>query len=139
MIPARFGESGLRTPGFVGHPARPEPVVGRIQGRELRQYDLTPQQYAALVRLTAALCATFPKLKCDYPRDAAGQLVAHKLPDDELARYQGLLGHFHVQTNKVDPGPAFQWDYLVEHARRYLRGGERSRSMAPGHARMRRD
>ena len=139
VIPARFGESGLRTPGFVGHPARPEPVVGRIQGRELRQYDLTPQQYAALVRLTAALCATFPKLKCDYPRDAAGQLVAHKLPDDELARYQGLLGHFHVQTNKVDPGPAFQWDHLVEHARRYLRGGERSRSMAPGHARMRRD
>ncbi len=28
---------------------------------------------------------------------------------------------FHLQTNKVDPGPAFQWDYVVENARRLLK------------------
>ena len=43
------------------------------------------------------------------------------LPDAQLARYQGVLGHYHVQTNKVDPGPAFQWDRLIDEARRLMR------------------
>jgi hypothetical protein len=122
-IPARFGDGGIRTPGFVGRPARPALVTGVLQGRELVQYDFTPEQYRALIHLTAALCKVFPKLKCDYPRNAEGRFVPGKLADDELARYQGLLGHLHIQTNKVDPGPAFQWDYLVEQARALLRGG----------------
>ncbi|MGA2699640.1 MAG: hypothetical protein ABSH35_00895 [Isosphaeraceae bacterium] len=66
---------------------------------------------------TATLCKLFPKILCDYPRDAAGALVRAKLPDPELVRYQGILGHYHVQTNKVDPGPAFQWDRLIKGAR----------------------
>ncbi len=70
-----------------------------------------------MIRLTATLCKLFPKIKCDYPRDAAGALVRAKLRDPELASYQGILGHYHVQTNKVDPGPAFQWDRLISGAR----------------------
>ena len=93
---------------------------GAIQGRELQQYDLTPQQYRALIRLTAALCNILPGIPCDYPRDAAGQLVTRKLPDEELNGYKGLLGHFHIQANKVDPGPAFQWDYVVTRARKLM-------------------
>ena len=49
-----------------------------------------------------------------------GRLVLEKLPDAELAKYRGLLGHFHIQENKIDPGPAFQWDALVTGARRRL-------------------
>jgi N-acetylmuramoyl-L-alanine amidase len=98
----------------VLRPMRNEPIVGTIQGQRLRQYDFTPQQYDALARLTATLCTLFPKIRCDYPRDASGALLTHKLPDADYARYQGILGHYHVQTNKVDPGPAFQWDRLVE-------------------------
>lgn len=120
VVPARFGETGIRTPDFIGRPARPEPVVGAVQGRELVQYDLTPQQYEALTRLTATLCRVFPKMKCDYPRDADGKLIPGKLPDDELERYQGILGHYHIQRNKVDPGPAFQWDRVVDGARKLL-------------------
>jgi len=123
VIPTRLGDGGIRTPGFVGRPVRPEPVAGHIQGRDLLQYDLTPEQYRALIKLTATLCKTFPKLKCDYPRDATGQLIPRKLPDDELERYQGLIGHYHLQTNKVDPGPAFQWDYVVNGARQLLGDG----------------
>ena len=119
-IPSRFGDGGLRTAGFVGQPARPKPVTGTIQGRQLVQYDFTPQQYRALIHLTAALCKIFPNLHCDYPRDPSGQLIRGKLPDDDLARYQGLLGHYHVQSNKVDPGPAFQWDLLVNSVRKLL-------------------
>jgi N-acetyl-anhydromuramyl-L-alanine amidase AmpD len=31
-----------------------------------------------------------------------------------------LLGHWHVQKNKVDPGPAFDWDRVIEGAKREL-------------------
>ena len=101
-------------------PSRNDKVVGTIQGQRLEQYDFTPQQYEALARLTATLCTVFPKIRCDYPRDEKGALIPHKLPADQLERYQGILGHYHVQTNKVDPGPAFQWDRLIDDSRRLM-------------------
>ena len=122
-IPEQLGDGGIRTPGFVGHPVRNEPVAGEIQGRNLTQYDYTRQQYRALAHLTATLCSVFPKMKCDYPRDAGGKLVPRKLADDELEKYQGVLGHFHIQTNKVDPGPALDWEGLISQARTLMRNG----------------
>jgi N-acetyl-anhydromuramyl-L-alanine amidase AmpD len=119
-IPAAYGDGGLRTKGFVRHPARTEPVRGTIQGQDLIQYDFTPAQYQALIKLTATLCRVLPKIKCDYPKDAQGNLIRAKLPDEDLNKYAGVLGHFHVQTDKVDPGPAFQWDYVIDGARKLL-------------------
>lgn len=120
-FPARVADSGVRTPGFVARPARPERITGVIQGQPLAQYDLTAEQYAALIRLTATLARVFPRLTLDYPRDAAGRLITEKLPDAELAEYRGVLGHYHIQTNKVDPGPALQWDRVINGARRLAR------------------
>ena len=129
-IPETYGDGGVRTEHFIGRPARPQPVQGVIQGRDLLQYDFTPEQYQALIKLTATLCKVLPKIKCDYPKDAAGKLIAQKLPDADLRDYQGVLGHFHIQTNKVDPGPAFRWDYVIRRARRLIdnrREGARGR------------
>jgi N-acetylmuramoyl-L-alanine amidase len=120
-MPAAVQPGGIRTENFVPRPARAGAVHGMIQGQELVQYDFTPEQYAALAKLTAALCKIFPNLRCDYPRDSSGKLVRAKLPEDELKSYRGILGHYHVQTNKTDPGPAFQWDRLVSEARKYLK------------------
>jgi len=117
-VPAELGDPLFRTPNFLGHPARPMAVRGVIQGVELAQYDYTPEQYAALIKLTATLVKVFPKIKLDYPRGPDGRLLRQKLPDDQLAQYQGILGHYHIQTNKIDPGPALQWDKLIEGARR---------------------
>jgi N-acetyl-anhydromuramyl-L-alanine amidase AmpD len=114
VVPEPPDRSGIRDATAALQPARNEPVIGMIQGQMLRQYDFTDLQYAALIRLTATLCKLFPKIHCVYPKDSAGALVRAKLPDAELARYQGILGHYHVQTNKVDPGPAFQWDKLIK-------------------------
>ena len=36
----------------------------------------------------------------------------------EIPHDRGLLGHYHNQANKVDPGPAFQWDRVVDGARK---------------------
>ncbi len=119
-IPKPFGDGGIRTPHFVGHPARNELVRGTIQGEDLDQYDFTPQQYAALIKLTATLCRVFPKLKCQYPVDAEGKLITHKLPAAALKNYEGVLGHYHIQTDKDDPGPAFDWDKVIGGAQRIL-------------------
>jgi N-acetyl-anhydromuramyl-L-alanine amidase AmpD len=119
-VPERFGDPMIYTRDFVGRPARPNLVHGMVQGRELFQYDLTPEQYVALTKLTAALCKVFPKISCDYPRDTEGRLVLQKLSDDELKNFHGVLGHYHVQTNKTDPGPAFDWDRVIGGARRVL-------------------
>jgi len=124
-LPARHGDGGIRTPGFVGHPARRELVHGNIQGTDLMQYDFTPEQYQALIKLTAALCKVFPRIQCAHPTDASGQPITRKLPADELANYHGVLGHYHIQTNKTDPGPAFQWDYVIGEARKLLARGSR--------------
>ena len=130
VLPKRIGDGGLRTTNFTGHPARNEPVRGTIQGDDLVQYDFTPEQYAALTKLTAALCKVFPKLKCNYPKDAEGKLIPRKLPDDELKNYQGVLGHYHIQTNKNDPGPALDWERVLGGAQRIL-GIEPPRKMPP--------
>jgi N-acetylmuramoyl-L-alanine amidase len=120
-IPARLGPSPVRTPHFAGRPVRRDLITGEVQGRQLSQYDFTKEQYRALAKLTAALCTVFPRLACDYPRDADGKLITHKLPPEMFEGYHGVLGHYHVQTNKVDPGPALQWDYVIGEARRLMK------------------
>lgn len=120
-VPERFGGDHQRTKNFVAHPAHPEPIRGVIQGEDLVQYDFTPQQYEALTKLTASLCKVFPKIKCRYPVDEHGHLIPHKLPAEELKNYQGVLGHYHIQTNKTDPGPAFDWPRVIGGAQEILR------------------
>lgn len=119
-IGSGIGGLGVRTPDFVGRPARNEIQVGEIQNTELYQYDFTPEQYDALTKLTATLCSVFPKLACSYPKDEAGQVIPRKLPDAQLRDYQGVLAHYHIQENKIDPGPAFDWERVVGGAERLL-------------------
>jgi N-acetylmuramoyl-L-alanine amidase len=144
-IPHKFGDGGILTPHFVGRPSRPEPVTGWIQGKQVRQFDFTPHQYAALANVSATLCTVLPKIQPDYPRqrarlgapvfgpaatqpspgdpatqpsaladpDEPGALIPHVLAPEQFDAYQGLLGHYHVQLNKDDPGPAFQWPQFI--------------------------
>lgn len=109
----------LNLPEFARElrPDTPRLVVGTVQGEACRQYDFTPEQYAALAKLTAALADVFPRLPLDAPRGSDGQVVPHVLPPADLARFTGVLGHHHVQANKLDPGPAFQWDRVLREAR----------------------
>ncbi|MCA9259947.1 MAG: N-acetylmuramoyl-L-alanine amidase [Planctomycetales bacterium] len=118
--PRTTSSMAVRTQPFRGRPDRPELIVGTIQGTKLQQYDFTPQQYESLIKLTATLCRVFPKLKCEYPRDANGALIDHVLDSDEWNKFQGVLGHYHVQKNKTDPGPAFNWDKVIDGAQQLL-------------------
>lgn len=123
-LPQKLGDGGILTPGFVGRPARNKVITGSIQGKRRRQFDLTDQQYDALIKLTATLCTIFPKIACDYPRDDEGRLIPRKLSDEKLATFGGVLGHYHIQSDKIDPGPAFQWDRLILGAQAMMKGND---------------
>jgi len=105
----------------VPYPSRNDAVSGELQGREVRQYDLTDEQYDSLIKLTAALCTVLPGIRVDYPRDADGVLIPSVLSEEELAEFSGVLGHWHVSKNKIDPGPAFDWDRVVDGVNRIVR------------------
>jgi hypothetical protein len=114
-LPAWAGTGGIRTPGFVGRPARPARVRGRIHDRTLEQYDFTPEQYATLARLTAALVRALPRLPLAVPQGAGSRVRTDALPPGLVDSFRGVVGHYHLTPKKIDPGPAFDWErYLTE-------------------------
>lgn len=129
VLPAFVQKAKLRTPGPY-YPARNEPVVGKIRGQDYEQYDLTDAQYDSLMKLTAALCTALPKITCDYPRDEKGELIRETLTESQWADHQGLMGHWHVQTNKTDPGPAFNWERVQKGAWNLMSPAARSANQA---------
>ncbi len=119
--PKPWSELGVRTADFHGRPARPELVSGEIQEQDLNQYDFTPEQYEALTKLTATLCTVLPRIKCTYPKDASGKLIPRKLDDKAWKKFQGVIGHYHIQSNKTDPGPAFNWERVIGGAQELMK------------------
>ena len=117
QIPPGVREPHILTPVFVGRPDRNEPVCATIQNLDLVQYDYTPEQYAALARLAATLNRVFRKIRLEVPRDANGAVLSRKLDDRAYANFTGILGHFHIQENKVDPGQPMQCEKLIKQAR----------------------
>ncbi|MFT5287635.1 MAG: N-acetylmuramoyl-L-alanine amidase [Planctomycetota bacterium] len=108
-LPSSKGDGGVRTPNFIGRPARARLIRGSINDNNVEQYDFTPQQYETLAHLAAALVKTFPQLDLNFPLDVAGRVRADVLSDEEFESFQGILGHQHVSYGKIDPGPAFNW------------------------------
>ena len=120
-LPGWMGDGGVRTPGFLGRPDSDRFVEGEINGRTLVQPDFTPEQYDSLTKLTAALCTVLPNIACEYPRDSDGQPLGRVMTDDEFDAFRGVLGHQHVQDNKIDPGPAMDWERVIGGARTIMR------------------
>ena len=56
----------------------------------------------------------------DAARDDIGQLKSSTLLPAEWKAFSGILGHYHVQSNKVDPGPAFDWERVIQGVRASL-------------------
>lgn len=122
-LPAWLGDGGVRTPG-PWYTSQPDRVRGNIHTGTLEQHDFTDAQYDSLIKLTAALNAALPNIRLDAPRDPSGNVLNRTLDADEFRSFRGALGHYHIQRNKIDPGPAFDWD-------RVLRGARELRDRAP--------
>jgi len=120
----------LRTPGFRACAARGWGKRGyfsrRINGRVVRMWDFTEEQYQALIRLCIGVHRLLPRIKLEVPYQSA----TRRTPLDRLPRFatfQGILGHAHVQAGaapglapKYDPGSAFDWSRLRKAFRKYL-------------------
>lgn len=119
-LPAEAGNGGIRTPNFTARPLRPDFVRGPIHGEELVQADFTPEQYQSISGLLAALHGALPKIPLECPRDPDGRPLTRVLTEEEWTRFKGVLGHDHIQQNKIDPGPALDWDAILEESRHML-------------------
>jgi len=115
-LPPAIGDGGLRT-AFSGRPARDELVSGAIHGARYIQNDFTREQYRSLAALAAALARVIPRIELEAPRDPSGAVRRDALGDEEKTAFHGILGHYHLQTDKRDPGPAFDWERFLAEAR----------------------
>ena len=112
-IPAEVGESGLPK-DFVGRPARPDLIRGQVNGKELVQQDFTELQYRALEKLLVALSRIFPRIAARAPLGSDGKILDRAFAsNDDLHAFEGVIGHWHVTQEKVDPGPAFDWQRIL--------------------------
>lgn len=109
--------TGILTENFVGRPARKEMLSGKVHGRTYHQYDFTEEQYRALAKLVATVNVALPKIEIDAPRDSKGNVLDRALSTKELDQFSGVLGHSHVTDQKIDPGPAFDWERVLREAR----------------------
>lgn len=113
---ARLGEQRRRD--IVPRPSRQEIQSGSIHGTKLVQYDFTDAQYDALARLLAGLARILPRIRLDAPRDRRGRVTTVKLDRSSIDRFEGVVGHYHLDERKYDPGPAFDWERTLDDARR---------------------
>jgi N-acetyl-anhydromuramyl-L-alanine amidase AmpD len=99
---------------LVARPATAELRTATIHGHTVMQYDYTEPQYRALEKLLVTLCAVLPNIPPTVPRDPDGEIVPGLIDFENAGPGSdaGIIGHFHGSTDKVDPGPAFDWDRI---------------------------
>ena len=87
-----------------------------IQGHPWMSYGYTDEQYEALIALLSTLKEQYPKIDLAVPVTSDGEVVPHFIPDVDggnRAEKVGIYGHWHVNPEKADPGPAFDWRRLI--------------------------
>jgi hypothetical protein len=121
QLPVKF-QKKLRTPDFKAYVSRPYGQRGyfsrNINGRMVRMWDFTEEQYRALIRLCRGVNRLLPGIALRVPfnkdkrRTPPGKIK-------NFSSFKGILGHAHVQggtgdgiKQKYDPGSAFNWGRL---------------------------
>jgi len=130
-LPEKYRKK-LLTPDFQAYAARAYGERGyfsrTVNGRRVRMWDFTEEQYQALIQLCRGLNQLLPGIALKVPVDEeTGRTPLGKIIN--FSTFQGILGHAHVQAGetggvkrKYDPGSAFDWARL----RRSFQEGERA-------------
>ena len=101
-------------PGFYDGRSNMPPrdvVTCTINGHKYIAYEYTKQQYDAMNVLGKALAKYLPGIKLDYPQSSPGaQHWGTMYPTDLTgvhlrSTFSGYLGHYHITSQKWDPGP----------------------------------
>jgi N-acetylmuramoyl-L-alanine amidase len=98
-----------RSPNY--YPEGRPTVTCRVHGQQFLAYDYTAAQYEAMIKLGRALTKILD-LPLASPQGGSGELIWTVIEDPR--RFQGWVGHYHVEIEKWDPGP---WDF-----HRFFRG-----------------
>lgn len=78
--------------------------VDTVHRQRIKYAGMTPAQVASAVALNRSLCRAYG-LPSNVPMDArTGNVFANVLPPLYLERFRGILGHLHLDAEKVDPG-----------------------------------
>ena len=79
----------------------------KINGNTMRAFDYTPAQIDSFSRLCRELLRLLPNLPAEYPQLTPGEPLWDTLKDATIKResYAGYVGHYHINTQKWDPGP----------------------------------
>ena len=120
VVPKEYKAKILKNP-FTAVPDRTYGDRGyfskKINGKIVRMWDFTEQQYESLVKLCIGLNRLLPAIKLRVPFDKkTGRHPLDRLKN--YSRFAGVLGHCHVQNGstglecKYDPGSAFNWARL---------------------------
>ena len=89
------------------------PVRGRIQGGNTqRVWGYTPMQYKSLILLLKLFVRELD-LEKSYPSGVDGTVIPGILEDDDTKKLKGFVGHYHLDTNRWDPGPNFDWQRVL--------------------------
>lgn len=71
-----------------------------IHNQKFKVFKPTDEQIESLCALLWGYCELFPNIKPKFPKDEKGHI---KTTIKNPAKYSGLLGHFHITRNKIDP------------------------------------
>lgn len=82
-----------------------------INGEPWRSIGYTDAQYDALVKLIRGLKQRFPKIALMPPIGPDRKTLMEQTEID--FEKCGIFGHFHINAQKIDPGPGFEWERLV--------------------------
>ena len=97
----------------------------KINGNTLKAFDYTPAQKESFSQLCRALLRLLPNLPAEYPQSSPGEPLWDTLKDAPIKResYAGYIGHYHINTQKWDPGVVRLQGLLRQAARRVLLPG----------------
>ena len=104
--------AGTSAEGAYPYPSRQELFTGEIHKQHLYQRDFTEAQYVALEKLLITLCRALPSIRPVVPRMPSGAVESELRDETPGQPVAGIVGHWHVGSHKVDPGPAFDWDRI---------------------------
>lgn len=104
-----FGEAFKRPDYYNSGRAGPKRDITlcKINNNTLKAFDYTPAQIDSFTRLCRELLRLLPNLPAEYPQSSPGVPAWDTMKDATLKResYAGYVGHYHINTQKWDPGP----------------------------------
>ncbi|HEY4178169.1 MAG TPA: N-acetylmuramoyl-L-alanine amidase [Kofleriaceae bacterium] len=106
---ANFGDANAKPGRYEAAKGRLGPVRDRvpirINGHKILAYDFTKAQYDSFALLVRALQKILPNLPVDYPQSSPGVQSWDTLPQAASFGFAGYISHYHLITQKWDPGP----------------------------------